>query len=65
MNEFKNDENLINTDWIQLIEAVHPQLDGVLVTFENKMKPEWQFVITELGLCFTLNSRFAKLMLPK
>ncbi|KAH1028349.1 hypothetical protein HUJ05_001710 [Dendroctonus ponderosae] len=64
LNGFQNDETLINTDWIQLIEAVHPQLDGALLTFENKIKPEWQFVITELGLCFTLNSRFAKLMVP-
>ncbi|ENN73452.1 hypothetical protein YQE_09949, partial [Dendroctonus ponderosae] len=43
LNGFQNDETLINTDWIQLIEAVHPQLDGALLTFENKIKPEWQF----------------------
>ncbi|KAL1508957.1 hypothetical protein ABEB36_003770 [Hypothenemus hampei] len=50
---FKNDDNLTkNIDYLSLVQ-------------ETKVKFEWEFVITELGLCFTLNSMFSELLSPK
>lgn len=64
LEKFKNDIELCNVDWLSIITQVHPALEGALVTFQTKVKTEFEFVITELGLCFTLNSKFSKLLSP-
>ncbi|XP_066246989.1 acid-sensing ion channel 5-like [Euwallacea similis] len=65
LDKFKSNRTLNSTDWLSLIKYVHPTLNGALVTFQTKSKPDWEFAITELGLCFTLNSRFTQLLSPE
>ncbi|XP_045470731.1 sodium channel protein Nach-like isoform X2 [Harmonia axyridis] len=59
---FKNDKTLNQVDLLELTRSVHPNLVGTLVTFEHKRKPYWIVVMTEMGICFTVNSQFAPLM---
>ncbi|XP_044761719.1 sodium channel protein Nach-like [Coccinella septempunctata] len=60
--KFMDDQTLNNIDLLELSSAVHPNLVGTLVTFEHKRKPKWSVVITEMGICFTVNSKFAPLL---
>ncbi|CAG9769534.1 unnamed protein product [Ceutorhynchus assimilis] len=64
LEKFKNDAKLNEIDFVSLITNVHPELSGTLVTFQSKVEPKWNFIMTELGLCFTLNYRFAELLSP-
>ncbi|KAJ8956497.1 hypothetical protein NQ318_019215, partial [Aromia moschata] len=41
---------------------VHPSLSGNLVTFQTKHKPDWTLILTELGVCFTVNSKFTNII---
>ncbi|KAK9879010.1 hypothetical protein WA026_003824 [Henosepilachna vigintioctopunctata] len=56
---FKNDMTLNNIDLLELASYVHPKLLGTLVTFEPKKKPKWTIIMTEIGICFSVNTKFA------
>lgn len=64
LTEFGNDPVLNRVNMVELVTAVHPNLTGSLVTFQSKVKANWQIVLTELGVCFSINSGFADLLSP-
>ncbi|KAG5877481.1 hypothetical protein JTB14_029987 [Gonioctena quinquepunctata] len=43
---------------------VHPDLSGTLVTIEREYQSKWQLILTEIGICFTFNSKFVQLLSP-
>nr|XP_022905748.1 sodium channel protein Nach-like isoform X1 [Onthophagus taurus]XP_022905756.1 sodium channel protein Nach-like isoform X1 [Onthophagus taurus] len=61
-NRFKNDSNLENIDMLNLALAVHPDIDGILVTSDLKVQSTWEMILTELGVCFTMNSKYSNLI---
>ncbi|CAH1173544.1 unnamed protein product [Phaedon cochleariae] len=44
---------------------IHPTLSGSLVTVEKSQKIAWRLILTELGVCFTFNSKLANLLSVK
>ncbi|VEN53360.1 unnamed protein product, partial [Callosobruchus maculatus] len=62
LKRFEDDKTLENVDMVKLVTEVHPDLSGTLVTFERKREPNWTLILTELGVCITFNSKFAKLL---
>nr|CAH7764769.1 unnamed protein product [Callosobruchus chinensis] len=61
LKRFEDDKTLENVDMVKLVTEVHPDLSGQLVTFERRRELNWKFILTELGVCITFNSKFAKL----
>ncbi|XP_049820615.1 sodium channel protein Nach-like [Aethina tumida] len=59
---FKNNPVLNSANMLEVAGNVHPLLSGTLVTFDTKRKTNWQLVITELGICFSVNSKFENLL---
>lgn len=59
---YKNDNTLKNINLLDLAIKVHPKLEGTLVVFDAKRKSYWNVVITERGICFSVNIKFAKIL---
>ncbi|XP_017781531.1 PREDICTED: uncharacterized protein LOC108566244 [Nicrophorus vespilloides] len=57
---YRNDPQLNDLDYIELAARVHPELTGTLVTFDPNAKTDWKLVITELGICFSVNIKYYK-----
>ncbi|XP_060525278.1 sodium channel protein Nach-like [Cylas formicarius] len=64
LKKFGNDPSLNRVDMTEIVTQVHPDIRGTLVTFQTESRTEWQLVLTEIGLCFTVNSKFAWLLSP-
>lgn len=59
--QFIGDESLKDVDMLDLAAKVHPQVSGVLITFETERDVFWKLIMTENGMCFTINSKFTDL----
>lgn len=62
LEPYENDVELNKLDMMDIAVAVHTQLTGKLITFENEQDDQWTLVMTELGICFTINSKFSALL---
>ncbi|KAJ8919002.1 hypothetical protein NQ315_016906 [Exocentrus adspersus] len=62
LQAYKDDKTLTDVNMVELVAKVHPELSGTLVTFHTKHKTDWQLILTELGVCFTVNSKFAEII---
>lgn len=65
LEPYENDVELNKLDMAQIAIAVHPNISGKLITFDQEMDAQWNLIMTEFGLCFTTNSKFAKLLTVK
>lgn len=54
--KYRNDAQLNNMNFFEIVKELHPNMSGNLVTFDPKRKTTWNLVMTELGMCFTVNS---------
>ncbi|KAF7266909.1 hypothetical protein GWI33_019836 [Rhynchophorus ferrugineus] len=64
LEPYEHDLTLNDVDMVDLVTQVHPKLSGTLVTFHTRVKTDWEIILTELGLCFTVNSGFSALLSP-
>ncbi|XP_074038745.1 sodium channel protein Nach isoform X1 [Leptinotarsa decemlineata] len=64
LTPFQKDPTLRDVDMGQLAVEVHPNLSGTLVTIERNYQSNWQLIMTEVGICFTFNSKFVQLLSP-
>ncbi|XP_030746462.1 sodium channel protein Nach-like [Sitophilus oryzae] len=64
LEPYQNDGTLSNINMIELVTQVHPDLSGILVTSHTHVKADWEMVLTENGLCFSVNSEFSDLLSP-
>lgn len=62
LSKFESDVKLQNIDLTELMVKVHPELSGTLVTFDTKHKTQWTLIMSEMGLCFSVNSLFVDLL---
>ncbi|XP_064212424.1 sodium channel protein Nach-like isoform X1 [Tribolium castaneum] len=62
LDKFVTDPKLQNIDLTDLTAKVHPDLSGTLVTFDTKHKTKWDLIMSELGMCFSVNSLFVDLL---
>ncbi|XP_065170058.1 acid-sensing ion channel 5-like [Atheta coriaria] len=60
LEKFAQDDELKAIDLLELAAKVHPELTGNLVTFDTQRKTDWHLVMTELGICFSVNTKMAK-----
>ncbi|KAF5273416.1 hypothetical protein FQA39_LY07433 [Lamprigera yunnana] len=60
--KFENDPDLVDVNLFQLAVKVHPKLTGTLATFDVKHKSYFTLIMTELGICFTVNSKFTHIL---
>lgn len=65
LEEFENDVELNKLDMLEIAVSVHPKLSGKLITFDQEKDDKWTLIMTEFGLCFTINSKFAQLLVVK
>ncbi|KAJ3659698.1 hypothetical protein Zmor_011372 [Zophobas morio] len=59
LEQFSGDLSLQDVDMFDLSLKVHPDITGTLVTFDTKRKTFWTPVMSELGICFSVNSLFS------
>ncbi|KAK9731145.1 Amiloride-sensitive sodium channel [Popillia japonica] len=62
LKKYENDSALNNVDMMDLAVKVYPDSDGNLVTFDTKTKTKWVRIMTEMGICFMMNSMFPKIL---
>lgn len=65
LKKFEEDDTLKNVDFLDLIAKVHPPLSGTLVTSDSTRTIHWQLILTEIGVCFSINSKLAKIFSHK
>ncbi|XP_050295569.1 sodium channel protein Nach-like [Anthonomus grandis grandis] len=58
LERYKHDHRFHEMDWLYVLNSVHPPLNGILATSEVNVPLDWKLVITEMGLCFSLNLKF-------
>ncbi|KAK4883612.1 hypothetical protein RN001_006931 [Aquatica leii] len=63
--KYENDSKLNEVNLFDLATEVHPQLSGTLVTFDMMRKSYFTLIMTEMGICFTINSKFANILALK
>ncbi|KAJ3627952.1 hypothetical protein MTP99_015287 [Tenebrio molitor] len=59
---FGSDLDLQHIDMLDLTVKVHPDLSGTLVSFDVKHKTNWTLIMSEMGMCFSVNSLFVNLL---
>ncbi|KAI4459077.1 amiloride-sensitive sodium channel-related [Holotrichia oblita] len=60
--KYENDSDFNDVDMMDLAVKVYPVSDGNLVTFDTKDKTKWIRIMTEMGICSTMNSMFSKIL---
>lgn len=61
LEKFEKDDDLHNINFFELATTVIPKISGTLLTFETHKKVIWKYVMTELGICYTVNSKLGYL----
>lgn len=61
LEKFQNDDSLRNVDFVEVVTRVHPPISGTLVTADNR-KNFWTLYLSEIGVCFSVNAKFSKLL---
>lgn len=62
LEPYENDIEMNKLDLVEVAANVHPKISGKLITFDQEIDDQWILIMTEFGLCFTTNSKFAKLL---
>lgn len=56
INRFTNDQRLDEIDLLGLVRDVHPIFNSVVTSFDSTVEFKLNEVITEKGICYTVNS---------
>ena len=61
-NKFVNDKRLEYVDMLEISREVHPVINSVISSFDTSAEFKMSEVITEKGICYTVNSILAPLI---
>lgn len=62
---YANDSRFDNIDYVDLVTSVHPQTAHSVITSMSSKPPKFRSIMSEAGLCFSLNSIISTLELEK